>query len=119
MLPFGDIWTKPRICAKVGGQLLKKTLVLKCIYDFAGLRVQYPSQQAAFGFLNNILLDDRGAGLLHGPDRSGKSALIGQFIQELPDNVVVAVVDGTRLRAQQLLSGIIEQFGYGVELDSP
>ena len=80
--------------------------------------MQYPSQQAAFGFLNNILLDDRGAGLLHGPDRSGKSALIGQFIQDLPDNVAVAVVDGTRLRAQQLLSGVIEQFGYGVELDS-
>ncbi len=80
--------------------------------------MQYPSQQAAFGFLNNILLDDRGAGLLHGPDRSGKSALIGQFIQELPDNVAVAVVDGTRLKAQQLLSGVIEQFGYGVELDS-
>ncbi len=80
--------------------------------------MQYPSQQAAFGFLDNILLDDRGAGLLHGPDGSGKSALIEQYTQDLPDNVTVAVINGARLKARQLLSAVIEQFGYGAELDS-
>jgi len=118
VLLFGDIWTRSEICARVSGQLLEKHLFLSVSTKFTGLRVQHPSQQAAFGFLNNILLDHRGAGLLHGPEGSGRSALIEQYIQDLPDKVAVAVVDGTRLNTQQLLSGVIERFGYGVELDS-
>ena len=80
--------------------------------------VQCQSHQAAFTFLGNILTDARGAGLLHGPRYSGKSVLIGQFVQESLPNAAVAIVDGTRLKATQLLSEILEQFGYGVELNS-
>ncbi len=81
-------------------------------------RVQYPSQQAAFRFLDNILIDERGIGLLHGPESSGKSALTRQFVEKLEGIVAVAVIDGARLKAPQLLSGIIEQLGYSVELNS-
>jgi len=56
--------------------------------------------------------------LLHGPESSGKSELIEQFVEELPSSVAVAVVDGARLKTPQLLTGILEQFGYRVELDS-
>jgi len=80
--------------------------------------VQYPSQQAAFRFLDSVLIDERGIGLLHGPKSSGKSALITQFVEKLDGVVSVAVIDGTRLKAPQLLSGIIEQYGYSVELSS-
>jgi len=55
---------------------------------------------------------------LHGPESSGKSELIEQFVQELQPSVAVAVVDGTRLKTSQLLAGILEQFGYSVELNS-
>ena len=80
--------------------------------------VRYRSQQAAFTFLGNILTDERGAGLLHGPKSSGKSVLIRQFVEELQADVAVAVIDGTRLKAPDMLSGILEQFGYGVDLNS-
>jgi hypothetical protein len=36
----------------------------------------------------------------------------------LQTNVAVAVVDGTRLKAPQMLSGVLQQFGYSVELNS-
>lgn len=55
---------------------------------------------------------------MHGPGSSGKSALLDSFISQLPDNVAVADVDGTRLHAQEFLSKILEQFGYGLDLDS-
>jgi type II secretory pathway predicted ATPase ExeA len=78
----------------------------------------YQSQQAAFTFLRNVMADERGVGLLHGPESSGKSELIEQFVEELQPTVAVAVVDGTRLKTPQLLAGILEQFGYRVELNS-
>ena len=56
--------------------------------------------------------------MLHGPESSGKSELIEQFVEELPSSVAVAVVDGARLKTPQLLAGILEQFGYRVDLDS-
>jgi type II secretory pathway predicted ATPase ExeA len=64
------------------------------------------------------MADERGIGLLHGPESSGKSELIERFIQELQPTVAVAVVDGARLKTPQLLEGILEQFGYRVELNS-
>ncbi len=73
---------------------------------------------AAQKFLQSILSDERGLGLLHGPEDSGKSALLDAFILNLPGKVAVADVDGTRLHAQQFLSRILEQFGYGLDLDS-
>jgi len=64
------------------------------------------------------MADERGVGLLHGPESSGKSELIERFVQELQPSVAVAVVDGTRLRTAQLLTSILKQYGYCVELNS-
>jgi len=80
--------------------------------------VQYHSQRAAFRFLNKILTDNRGIGLLYGPESSGKSVLIHQFVHKLPADLTVAVVDGTRLKTAQILSKILAKFGYEIELDS-
>jgi len=55
---------------------------------------------------------------LHGPESSGKSGLIEQFVEELQPTVAVAVIDGARLKTPQLLADILEQFGYRIELDS-
>ena len=80
--------------------------------------VLYRSQQAALKFLRNILVDDRGVGLLHGPESSGKSVVVSQFLDELPGHVATANIDGARLQAAELLSEILDQFGYRVHLCS-
>ncbi len=80
--------------------------------------VRYRSQQDAFRFLEDTIIDDRGIGLLSGPPSSGKSVLVRQFARELEVNAAVAVVDGTGLYASQLLSKILRQFGYEVSLTS-
>lgn len=80
--------------------------------------VKYQSQQAASNFLHKTLADERGIGLLRGPVGSGKSTLIEHFSRELSANLAVAVVDGARLKTHDLLSTILAQFGYEVDLHS-
>lgn len=80
--------------------------------------VHYRSQQEAFKFLGNILTDERGIGLLHGPHASGKSVLARQFVRSLHTNIAVAIVDGSRLKSTELLSEILVEFGYDVTLNS-
>lgn len=84
--------------------------------ESVGLR--YRSRREALQFLGNVLADERGVGLLHGPYSSGKSDVVNQFVQQLPDNAVVAIVDGAHLKARPFLSEVLEQFGYSVELNS-
>jgi len=91
--------------------------------DGIGLReqrtfVRYKSQQEALKFLGSILTDERGVALLHGPKSSGKSVLASQFVRDVQANLAVAVVDGARMKTHELLSRILEQFGYNVVLDS-
>ena len=56
--------------------------------------------------------------LLHGPEEAGKSVVISQFLNDLPATTAVATVDGTGLKPNGFLASILEQFGYGVDLDS-
>ena len=91
--------------------------------DGVGLReqrtfVRYQSQQEALKFLGSILTDERGVALLHGPKSSGKSTIANQFVQDVQSTVAVAVVDGAQMKTSDLLSRILEQFGYHVLLDS-
>jgi type II secretory pathway predicted ATPase ExeA len=76
------------------------------------------SRRAALDFLRQGLDEHKGLVLLHGPEEAGKSIVIDQFIGELPATTAVAIIDGTRLRPHGFLTGILEQFGYGIELDS-
>jgi hypothetical protein len=56
--------------------------------------------------------------LLHGPEEAGKSIVIEQFLGDLPATAAVATVDGVNLKPHGFLSSVLEQFGYGVDLDS-
>jgi len=72
----------------------------------------------ALRFLRGLLDDERGAGWIHGPDSSGKSTLAVRFLKEAQNDMAVALVDGEGLYASQMLSRVLEQFGYNVSLNS-
>ncbi len=76
------------------------------------------SQQNADNYLQSILTGDRSARLLYGPRLSGKSTIVRRFAEALPDDVAVAVVDGSGLAPNTFLSLILARFGYEVELQS-
>ena len=91
--------------------------------DGIGLRTQrifvrYQSQQEALKFLSGILTDERGVALLHGPKASGKSVTTTQFVQQVQNRLAIAVVDGSRMKTTDLLSSVLEQFGYNLVLNS-
>lgn len=91
--------------------------------DGKGLRAQrtivrYQSQQEALKFLGGILKDERGVALLHGPKASGKSIVSTQFVRQVQNDLSIAVVDGARMKTTDLLSRILEQFGYNLTLGS-
>lgn len=83
-----------------------------------GTFVRYQSQQDALNFLGKVLVDERGVGLLHGPKSSGKSVVANQFVRQVQSHLAVAIVNGTRLKTSDLLTRILEQFGYHVALNS-
>ena len=80
--------------------------------------IQYPSQQEAFSFLENILADQKALGLLHGPEAAGKSELIDQIAAKVRERAAVAVVDGSRLKPTEFLTKLLSEFGYVLELSS-
>jgi len=80
--------------------------------------IQYPSQQEAFSFLERVLADRRGVGVLHGGKASGKSQFVVQVAEKLQQRSAIALVDGARMRPSQFLASILTQFGYPLELDS-
>ena len=80
--------------------------------------IQYPSQQEAFSFLEDILADQKALGLLHGPEAAGKSELIDQIAGKVGERAAVAVVDGSRLKPTEFLTAVLTEFGYELELNS-
>jgi pSer/pThr/pTyr-binding forkhead associated (FHA) protein/type II secretory pathway predicted ATPase ExeA len=73
--------------------------------------VHYQAQQAADEFLQRVLEDNRGIGLLSGIESSGKTTIVSHFVRNLPANIPVAVVDATGIVASELLATILTQFG--------
>ena len=74
--------------------------------------------QDAMAFLRRMLADERGVGHIHGPAACGKTSLAVSLLQETRQQMAVAMIDGKGLYASQLLSSILEQFGYEVALNS-
>ena len=83
-----------------------------------GTYVRYQSQQDALKFLEKLLLDDRGIALLHGPVSSGKTVVATEFVRRVQSKLAVAAIDGSHLNTTDLLSRVLHQFGYDVELES-
>jgi type II secretory pathway predicted ATPase ExeA len=80
--------------------------------------IQYPSQHEAFHFLDDVLADSRGAGLLHGPEVAGKSDLINQIAAKVSERAAVAVIDGAKMKPTRFLTTVLTEFGYELELSS-
>lgn len=80
--------------------------------------VHYQSQQAAHQFLQMVLDDDRGIGVLFGPESSGKKTITRQFVRSMPQDISVAIVDGKGLSTVELLKAILAELDFTVSLDS-
>ena len=93
-------------------------LIEKAFRQDPGTPVTVPSQESAVRYLRSILTDTCGARFLYGPASSGKSTIIGKFAAELPHDVAAAVIDGSGLAPQQILSEVLSQFGYEMALES-
>lgn len=106
LLPFGDIWTTVPLCATLPGVKRQTRFI------------HYPSQHDAFHFLDDVLADSRGAGLLFGPEVAGKSDLIEQIASKVSERAAVAVIDGARIKPTQFLATTLTEFGYELELGS-
>jgi general secretion pathway protein A len=80
--------------------------------------VSYASKISAIETLNDTKVHPSGAALLQGPALSGKSTLIQSFVESLPKDYCVAVVDGKGLNASSLLISLLRQFGYDIDISS-
>lgn len=78
----------------------------------------YAAQEKAWEFFDQTCQHYTGLGLFQGPPFSGKSTLIRQYVQQAPEDVAVAVVDGDGANAEQLLESVLQNFGYQHEFDS-
>ena len=81
--------------------------------------ISYPSYDEAFGALEKTFATPNGLSLLQGPTLSGKSTLVRDFVDTLPDQCSVAVIDGKGLNTTGLLESVLRQFGYEFDHSSP
>lgn len=80
--------------------------------------VSYGAYRDAVKMLQNTCKEPNGLSLLQGPSLSGKTTLIREFVDSLPQDSWVAVIDGTGLNTTSMLETILRQFGYQVEYNS-
>jgi len=81
--------------------------------------VSYTAHNAALKALEDTCATANGLSLFQGPNLSGKSTLIREFVESLSDEVSVAVVDGKGLNTTGLLEAVLQQFGYVLDHSSP
>ena len=80
--------------------------------------VTFQSERTALRVLRETCDHAKGLSLLQGPPLSGKSTLIRTFVDMLPANFAVAVVDGKGKNTTNLLLDALRQYGYEIELSS-
>lgn len=73
------------------------------------------SQKQALEVLRSAHATASSLCLFQGPALSGKSTVIQKFVDDLPGEMAVAVVDGDRLNTTGLLEEVLRQFGYILE----
>ncbi len=78
----------------------------------------YDSHREALRFLQSVLNDQNGVGLLLGPKSSGKSTTVRRLAEQLPRDTAVALIDGSRIKPRELFAGMLGQFGYDTGLES-
>ena len=72
----------------------------------------YAAQQDALKVLQDTHATSNGLCLLQGPELSGKSTVVRQYVDSLPEEIAVAVVDGQQMNTAGLLEAVLRQFGY-------
>ena len=80
--------------------------------------VSYASHTEALKVLEETCTARHGLCLFQGPTLSGKSTLIRNFVEHLPDECAVAVVDGNGLNTAGMLEAMLRQFGYVIDHSS-
>ena len=80
--------------------------------------VAYASQSEALKVLKETCTIPHGLSLLQGPALSGKTTVIRQFVDALPEESSVAVVDGDGLNTMGLFEAVLRQFGYVLDHSS-
>ena len=81
--------------------------------------VALQTQQKAVAYLRAALTDHYCVRVLIGPAKSGKSTIVHQFVAGLRQDIAVAVIDGCAMSPQKLLTEILVEFGYSMNLKSP
>ena len=80
--------------------------------------VSYASRDEALKVLEETCTANHGLCLIQGPTLSGKSTLIRDFVDDLPDECSVAIVDGNGMNTASMLESILRQFGYVLDHSS-
>lgn len=80
--------------------------------------VAYDAHNDALDMLQKTCDLPMGLALLQGPSLSGKSTLLREFVDNVPEESSVALVDGAGLGTAGLLEAILRQFGYLVDFNS-
>ena len=80
--------------------------------------VLYSSYLDALEVLRQTSESPTGMALLQGPSLSGKSTLIRQFVDTIPEDCAYAVIDGDGMNTKALLEGLLGQFGYTVDFNT-
>ena len=80
--------------------------------------VTFRSQREAAAFFQQTYTHEQGLGLFYGPPLSGKSTALRHFVDRLPEDSAVAIVDIANLAAPSFLQTITQQFGVGLEASS-
>jgi type II secretory pathway predicted ATPase ExeA len=80
--------------------------------------VKYESQQHALDFIWSILGSGNAIGVIEGPEGSGKSTVMRQFVSELPRDTSIAALDGTRFKPRGFVSEILARYGYTTDLQT-
>ncbi len=80
--------------------------------------VKYESQQRALDFIWSILGSGNAIGVIEGPEGSGKSTVVRQFLSELPRDTSIAALDGTGYKPRGFVSEILARYGYTTDLQT-
>ncbi len=80
--------------------------------------VSYSSYRDALEILRQTCESPTGLALIQGPTLSGKSTLIRQFVDTLPEECAYAVINGDGMNTKALLEGLLGQFGYDIDFNT-
>lgn len=80
--------------------------------------VSYASLEDGLKVLEECCTHVNGLSLIQGPTLAGKTTLIREFVDSVPEERAVAVVDGKGLNTVRLLQAILGQFGFVLDNSS-